>query len=375
MHEFIPVNTPLITEADQRAVAETLANNWVSSEGPAVSKFEREFSKKIHRKFGVAVTNGTAALELAFKSLKLKPGDEVILPAFTIISCALAVIKAGAKPVFVDVDEITCNINTDMIEQALTSKTRAILVVHTYYFPSNMDRIESIAKKHDLIIVEDAAEMYGQSYRGRPCGSFGVVSTFSFYANKIITTGEGGMVVTNCEEINKRCRYLRDLCFNNDFRFKHEELSSNYRMTSLQAALGCSQNKRLTSLVAKKRAMGKFYSTLLQEVGGITLPVDSVDSAENIYWIFGLKIDRKLKLDSRTVMKKLAVEGVGTRPFFYPLHKQPALHRLGVLENQTLPVSEHLHEIGFYIPSGLGMSFADQEVVAEKVKKVFRNIS
>ena len=374
MLDQIPVNLPLVTEEDKQSVSECLADNWISSEGPVVNEFEKTFAKAVQRDYGVAVTNGTTALELAFRSLDLKPGDEVIVPTFTIISCALAVINAGATPVFVDADDKTWNMDVGLIEAAITPRTRAILVVHIYHFPSEMNGIEAIAKAHNLIIVEDAAEMHGQTYFDKPCGSFGLLSTFSFYANKIITTGEGGMVVTNRKKIADRCEYMRNLCFNNGQRFKHDELSSNYRMTSMQAALGLSQTKRLAELTARKRSMGKMYTELLSDVDGLDLPLESISGANNIYWVYGVKVSEKLNVNADAIMKELAREGVGTRPFFFPLHDQPALHKLGIVQEGDFPVAAGLRQKGFYIPSGLGMSSAQQEIVVDRVKKVIRQL-
>lgn len=367
---FIPVNVPDITREDREAVAACLVDNWVSSDGPVVKEFEEAFSQTVHRKHAIAVTNGTTALELAVKAIGLKAGDEVIVPNFIIISCALAVVQAGATPVFVDSETMTWNIDPEKIEQAITRKTKAIMVAHVYHFPADMRRIEEIAKKNSLIIIEDSAEMHGQTYFDAPCGSFGLVSTFSFYANKTITTGEGGMITTNDDALAERCRYLRNLCFNNKQRFRHNELSSNYRMTSMQAALGKSQLKRLDHLVWRRRYIGELYNSLLAGIEGITLPLKSTTSSTNIYWIYGILIDETLDVDAATIMKALAAEGIGCRPFFYPLHMQPALSPFIAPEKNDFPVSQMLYKKGFYIPSGLGITDNQQERVAEKLSQV-----
>jgi perosamine synthetase len=361
----VPVNTPLITSDDQKAVAQCMQDGWVSSEGPVVHEFENTFSDLVGRKYGVAVANGTAALEITLRAVGLEQGDEVILPTFMIISCALAVINAGCKPVFVDADRLTWNIDPFELKKSITNRTKAILVAHVYHFPADMDAIIALAHKHDLMIIEDAAEMHGQTYRSKMCGSFGVASTFSFYANKTITTGEGGMIVTDNLAIAERCSYLRNLCFNNKVRFKHTELSGNYRLTSLQAALGLSQSKRLSELVEQKRKIGRKYDILLSGIQGLELPEPSMDFAENIYWVYGILLKKNDVYDAKALRQKLQSRGVSTRPFFFPLHRQPALKNVGVDKSDGFPIANDLYERGFYIPSGLGITDVQQNFVCD----------
>ena len=262
---FIPVNEPLLDGNEKKYLCECIDTGWISSEGPFVKEFEQKMGVSVGRKYGIAVSNGTAALEVAAQALGIGHGDEVIMPTFTIISCAMAITKLGGVPVLIDSDPHTWNMNVDEIEAKITDKTKAIMIVHIYGLPVDVDAILKLAKKYRLKVIEDAAEMHGQNYRGKPCGSFGDISTFSFYPNKHITTGEGGMVMTDNEELAERCRSLRNLCFRKDIRYVHDEISDNYRFTNLQAAVGLAQLERLEEFVARKRKMGKFYTEHLKE--------------------------------------------------------------------------------------------------------------
>lgn len=287
MLDFIPVNEPLLDGNERRYLNECIDTGWISSEGPFVKRFEEAFATRVGRRHGIAVCNGSVALDAAVAALGLGAGDEVILPAFTIISCAAAIVRAGAVPVLVDSDPIAWNMDVTQIEARITPRTKAIMVVHIYGLPVDMDPVLALAEKHGLAIIEDAAEMHGQTYKGRPCGSFGEISTFSFYPNKHITTGEGGMIVTDDDVLAERCRGLRNLCFLPGKRFVHEELGWNFRMTNLQAALGVAQLERLDEFVARKRRMGALYSSLLADLDTVEKPPPQTDYAENIYWVYG----------------------------------------------------------------------------------------
>ena len=355
--EYIPVNEPLLDGNEENYLVECIRSGWISSEGPFVAKFEELFALRVGRKYGVAVSNGSVALDAAVVALGIGKGDEVIMPSFTIISCAAAVIRAGGVPVLVDSDPLTWNMDCDQIENLITQRTKAIMIVHIYGLPVNVVKILAIAKKYGLLIIEDAAEMHGQSYYGEPCGSFGDISTFSFYPNKHITTGEGGMIVTDSYDIAERCRSLRNLCFHKEQRFKHYELGWNYRMTNLQAALGLAQLERLDYFVEKKRVMGKLYTSLFEGVAGLQLPLPSVEYAENIYWVYGLVLDDAYEFEAQEVMRKLNSNGVGSRPFFWPMHEQPVLKKMGLFNNEKkYPTAERIARRGFYIPSGLALT-------------------
>ncbi len=368
---MIPVNEPLLDGNEKKYLAECIETGWISSEGPFVTKFEHQFASCVRRKHGVAVSNGTSALDLAVEALRIGPGDEVIMPAFTIISCVGQIIRTGARPVLVDSDPVTWNMDVSQIESKITNRTKAIMVVHTYGLPVDMDPVLDIAARHDLRIIEDAAEMHGQTYKGRPCGSFGDISTFSFYPNKHITTGEGGMVVMDDDPLAADCRSLRNLCFIPERRFVHERLGWNFRMTNLQAAVGVAQLERLTEFIARKRRMGWLYSGMLAGLPNVQVPLAKTGYADNIYWVFGLVPDEGTGIDAKEAMSRLAKKGVGCRPFFFPMHQQPVLQRMGLFAGQRYPVAERLYRQGFYIPSGMALTETQMETVAGAVMEIF----
>lgn len=370
MADFIPVNEPLLDGNEKAYLAECIDTGWISSEGPFVTRFEQAFAARVGRRHGIAVTNGSAALDAAVAALRLGPGDEVILPTFTIISCATAIVRAGATPVVVDGDPRTWNLDTRQIEARITPRTRAILPVHIYGLPVDMDPVLALAARHGLAIIEDAAEAIGQTYRGRPCGSFGDLSTFSFYPNKHITTGEGGMIVTDDDHLAERCRSLRNLCFQPGKRFVHAELGWNLRMTNLQAALGLAQLEQLDRNLARKVAIGRRYDELLADIPGLQLPLPRTDFADNLYWVYGVVLDDPVAFDAEEAMRRLGRLGIGTRPFFWPMHEQPVLRAMGLCGEVACPVAERVARRGFYLPSGLGLTEGQQERVAEVVGAV-----
>jgi len=352
----VPVNEPLLDGNEERYLVECVRSGWISSEGPFVKQFESQFAARVGRQFGVAVCNGSVALDLAAVALNLGPGDEVIMPTFTIISCAAALVRAGAVPVLVDCDPLTWNMDVDQIEARITARTKAIMVVHIYGLPTAMTRILDLAERHGLKVIEDAAEMHGQTYRGKPCGSFGDISVFSFYPNKHLTTGEGGMILTDDPGIAERCRGLRNLCFQAQRRFVHEELGWNSRMTNLQAALGVAQLERLDEFLGIKRRMGAKYTALLASRSDLQLPLARTDYAENIYWVFGLVLDDAVPFDASEVSKRLARAGIGTRPFFHPMHQQPVFRKMGLFSGEHHPVAERIGRRGLYLPSGMALT-------------------
>lgn len=367
---MIPVNIPMLRGNEAKYLAECIDTGWISSEGPFVRRFEDAFAAKVGRRHGVACTNGSGALDIAVAAARIESGDEVIMPAFTIISPAASVVRAGAVPVLVDSDPVTWNMDVDQIESKITGKTKAILVVHIYGLPVDMDRVIEIAQRHGLTVIEDAAEMHGQTYRGRPCGGFGLISTFSFYPNKHITCGEGGMVVTDDESIADQCRGLRNLCFKPERRFVHEELGWNYRMTNMQAAVGLAQLERLDDHVERKRQIGRQYKSLLAGIDGIQLPLPVTDYAENIYWVFGVVCEKSLGQSAADVMNRLGEAKIGTRPFFWPMHRQPVFQRMGLFSGEEYPNAERLAQHGFYLPSGLGTTDEQIQQVADTLARL-----
>ncbi len=368
----VPVNQPLLDGNERRYLLECIDSGWISSEGPFVQRLEAGMAQRTGRRHAVAVCNGSAALEAAVAALGLGPGDEVILPTFTIISCAAAVVRAGAVPVLVDCEPVTWNMDVAQVAATITPRTRAILAVHVYGLPVDMDPLLELARRHGLKVIEDAAEMHGQTYHGRPCGSFGDISVFSFYPNKLVTTGEGGMLLTDDNALAERCRALRNLCFQPQRRFVHEELGWNLRMSNLQAAVGVAQLERLDEFVARKRRMGQRYSEALQGIDGIELPLARNEAAENIYWVYGVVLDDSIPFDAAEAMRRLAARGIGTRPFFWPMHEQPVFRRMGLFEGARYPVAERLARRGFYLPSGLALTDDQIDRTAGALREVIQ---
>ncbi len=366
---MIPVNTPLLNGNEEKYLLECIRTGWISSEGPFIKEFEEKFSAYVNRKHGIAVANGSAALDVAVQALQLSPGDEVIMPAFTIISPAQSVVKAGLIPVLVDSDPETWNMDVSLIENKITSRTKAIIVVHIYGLPVDMDPVLALCKKHNLLLIEDAAEMHGQTYKGKVCGSFGDISIFSFYPNKHITTGEGGMIVCDSDHLAVRCRKLRNLAFEPDGRrFIHFELGWNYRMTNMQAALGLAQLERIGEHIEKKRKVGKLYQDGLSGLKNFQFPKVKTEYSENIFWVYALVADSQSLCES--TVEKLSKEKIGTRPFFWCMHEQPVFQNMGLFKNEKYPVAERLARNGFYLPSGLGLSEEDVNTVISTMKKI-----
>jgi len=371
-YPFIPVNIPLVNGNEKKYLNECIDTGWISSEGPFVNQFEDQFASHVQRNYAVAVTNGTAALDVAVEALKIGSGDEVIIPAFTIISCIGQVIRSGATPVLVDCDPLTWNMDINQVEEKITKNTKAIMVVHIFGLPVDIKPLLEIAKNNNIKIIEDAAQMLGQTYNEKPCGSFGDISTFSFYPNKLITTGEGGMLVTNDEQLADDCRSLRNLCFQPKKRFVHERLGWNYRMTNLQAAMGLAQLERLDEFVQRKRSMGKKYTQGLRMLNGVQLPLEKTDYAENIYWVFGLVLDDSIGFGAEEAMKMLGEKGIGCRPFFCPMNQQPVLREMGFFLNESYPVAERLYKQGFYVPSGMALTSEHINQVTKKLIEVLK---
>lgn len=370
-----PVNTPKFWGGEKELVSKCVEDGWISSEGAHVGNFEKSMAKRCDRKFAVACANGTAAIDIAVKALGLGEGDEVILPTFCIISCITQIVRGGSVPVLVDCGD-DFNMNVADVLAKITPRTKAIMCVHTYHFPVDMKPILDLAKEKGIKVIEDAAEMIGQTCMGRPCGSLGDISTMSFYPNKHITTGEGGMVLVDCPELAESCRQLRNLCFNpQKRRFVHEDLGWNYRMTNLQAALGVAQLEHLDEAVTRKREIGRLYSKLLKGCPGLILPSDQNAQGEsNIYWVYGVEVVPELAVDAEAVMKKMAEAKVGTRPFFWPMHEQPVFQKMGLFQSSSYPVAERIARRGFYIPSGLALLDEECEEVARRVRAVMEEI-
>jgi perosamine synthetase len=373
MSNFIQVNEPLLDGKEKEYLIQCIDSGWISSEGPFVERFEREFSARMGRKHGIAVANASVGLDAAIVALNIGPGDEVIMPTFTIISCAAAIVRTGARPVLVDSDSQTWNMNIAEIESKITARTKAIMVVHIYGLPVDMRPMLEIAERHGLALIEDAAEAHGQTCDGKPCGSFGALSIFSFYPNKHITTGEGGMLLTDDDELAERCRRLRNLYFQPPRRFVHQELGWNFRMTNLQAALGVAQLERLDQFIDRKRRMGELYSKLLAGLPHVQLPLAQTRYAKNIYWVYGLVLGDEIPFDAQEAMRRFTEHEIGTRPFFWPMHEQPVFRKAGLFPGERYPVAERIARRGFYLPSGLALTTQQIEKVAAAAIKILGN--
>ena len=379
---MIPVNEPVLTSKDFDHLKDAFSSGWISSAGKYIEQFEKKWAEYCGMKHGISVSNGTAAIQLALDAAGIGEGDEVIMPSFTIISCGQAATNLGAIPVLVDSDDNTWCMDVTSIESRVTKKTKAIMVVHMYGHPVDMDVVMAIAKKHNILVIEDAAEVHGAKYlsnRGTSsekwlvCGGIGDISTFSFFANKLITTGEGGMVLTSDGGLNDRAMMLRNLCFNNERRFRHYELGYNYRLTNMQAAIGVSQIERIEEIVERKIEIGRYYQEQLSQIEGIQLQKQE-SWAKGVFWINGLVLDDSLNCTAENFCDELRKLGVDTRPFFLGMHEQPVFASKGLFIGEKYPVSERIARQGFYLPSGLSLSIDQVDEVIKNFKLVMEKI-
>jgi perosamine synthetase len=361
---IIPVSDPRLDGNELRYVTQCIQSNWISSAGRFVREFEEAFAAAVGCRYGVACANGTTALHLALATLGIGPGDEVIIPTFTMIATANAVRYTGAMPVLIDAERETWNLDPAELAAKVTPRTRGILLVHTYGHPADLDPILELAERRGLWVVEDAAEAHGARYRDRPTGSLGRAASFSFYANKIITTGEGGMVTTNDAEVARLARRLRDHAFSDERHFWHKYLGFNYRMTNLQAAVGLAQTERLEELVEIHRVNAARYTARLSKIPGLTLPVER-PWARNVYWMYGVLVEEAFGISRDELRGRLARHGIETRTFFIPIHFQPIYYE--TFKGQRYPVAEDLCRRGLYLPSGATLTEAEIDYIAEMV--------
>ena len=339
---MIPVYRPSIGELEKRYVAEAMDSGWISSRGAFLDRFEKGFAAYIGCSNGIATANGTVALHLALAALGIGPGDEVIVPTFTYVASVNAITYTGATPVFVDSEPQYWNVDPALVEAAITPRTRAIEVVHLYGHPADMDPILEIAARHNLVVVEDAAECHGALYKGRKVGSLGTIGSFSFFGNKIITTGEGGMLVTGDGELAERARRLRGQGVSPTRTYWHEVVGFNYRMTNIAAAIGCAQLERVEETLAAKRTIAGWYRANLEGLAGVTVQGEA-PWATAVYWMNSVLVDPRLR---DPLIVQLAAEGIETRPFFYPAHMLP-MYASGA----AFPVAERLGASGINLPS------------------------
>jgi perosamine synthetase len=356
---MIPVSEPCLKGKELKYVSDCINTNWISSIGKYVTRFEEMFAQFCGTSYALTTSSGTAALHLALLALDIGQGDEVIVPDFTFVASANAVLYCGAKPVFVDVDRSTWNIDPSKLEERLTDRTKAIMAVHLYGHPCNMDVIMAIAKNHNLKVIEDAAEAHGAEYKSKRVGSIGDIGSFSFYGNKIITTGEGGMITTNNSKLVEKMRMLRDHAMSKTRRYWHDMLGYNYRLTNIQAAIGVAQMEQIDGFIEKKRQNAALYNSLLGDIKSITLPAEA-DSCKNVYWMYSVLIENDFGLSRDEVMDRLNEKGIDTRPFFYPLNQLPMYKNDGVY-----PVSDELSRKGINLPSATTLTESDIRTVCE----------
>jgi perosamine synthetase len=372
---MIPVNRPLITKADIETVTDAISSGWISSEGPYIELFENNFSQIHKNTYGIAVSSGTAALECALYGLGVNKGDEVIIPSFTIVSCAIAVLRLGAIPVFVDVDSDSYGIESSQVENAITHKTKVIMVVHMYGAPVDLTIIKKIKDKYNLKILEDCAQVHGAELNGKPVGCHGDAATFSFYSNKLITTGEGGMVLTNLSEVAERVKSYRNLCFDKERRYIHSDIGNNYRLTNIQAALGYSQTKRIEEIVEIKRNLGKRYTDFISQFNGVNYQKEN-SYHKHVYWMYFIEFPEQDKIDAKNAIKFLNDNGIGARHFFTPLHIQNIFKdNCKIIKGIDYKVSLRASKYGLYLPSSLDLKNDEFNLICNSLKKLFLQIN
>src|ERR1041384_2267960 len=369
---MIEVFEPVIGEEEIEAVVAALRRGEISgSFGESIPRFEEEFATYCGCKYGVAVSSGSTALHVAVAAAGSGAGDEVLISSSTNIATALAVIHNQAIPVPVDSESLTWNLDLDLIEDLITEKTKAIIPVHLYGHPVDMDRLMEIARRHNLMVIEDCAESHGATCRGRMTGSFGDMACFSFYANKVITTGEGGMVTTNDEQLAERLRLLRNLAFTRP-RFRHQELGFNFRMTGFQAAMGSAQFAKIDHIVSEKRRVAHTYNKFLRDLEGLQLPHEA-EWARNVYWMYAVVVQPEFGISRDELMKRLRQADIDSRTFFCPMNQQPCLQALPDFRAVPCPVADSLWENGLYLPSTYSLSEQVLSQVADAIKTVARS--
>jgi perosamine synthetase len=366
----IPVSQPWLEKEETDYVLSALADGAISgSYGQYIERFENDFARYCGASYGISASSGTAALHLALASLGIRSGDEVLVSTFTNMATFFAVLYQRAKPVPVDIEPDTWNIDPNLIEEKVTKKTRAILVVHIYGHPVDMDPVLHLAREYGLYVVEDCAEAHGALYRGQKTGSLGDVGCFSFYANKILTTGEGGMLTTSSPEIAERARSLRSLAFGTTNKFRHEDIGFNYRLTNLQAAIGCAQLERIEQIITRKREIAQYYNANLCDVPGLQLPVEE-SYARNVYWMYHVLVREEFGCSRQVVMGKLRNRGIETREAFVPYNMQEIIIRRSWVKRGDCPVANYVARNGFYLPSSPTLSEEDLEYIVSSLRDI-----
>lgn len=373
-HRFIPVCEPTLRGNELKYVSDCINTNWISSFGKYIGEFEQGFSAYCGVKHGITCCNGSIAIHLALESLGIGPKDEIIVPDFTMIASVNSILYTGAKPVFVDAEMPTWCMNPNLIEEKITKRTKAILPVHIYGHPVDMDKVNKIAKQNNLLVIEDAAEAHGALYKGRKCGGLSDASAFSFFANKIITCGEGGMVLTNDDKIADKARLLKNYAFTKQ-RYVSEEVGYNYRMTNMQAAIGLAQLEKIEELAECRIKNAHLYNKLLSSIKGVITP-PCAEWAKNVYWMYGILMGEKFGMGRDKLREKLLEAGIDTRAFFVPMHQQPVYNKPNKKfpnlpdTKDEFPVSEYLGNNGFYLPSSSHLMAEDIRYIADTIKSI-----
>ena len=375
---MISVNELSFTGNESKYLKECIETGWVSSGGPFVRRFEEEFASFNGVKHGIAVCNGTAALETALFALGVGEGDEVIMPSFTIISCAVACIRLGAKPVLVDIEPDTWTVDVNQIKAKITPRTKVIMPVHMYGHPADMDGILKLANECKIKILEDNAEAQGAQYYSKyaggkwlKCGAIGDISATSFYANKMVTTGEGGMVLTNNKEFERRARAYRNLCFGEEERFNHDEIGYNFRMTNMQAAIGVARLEQIEKFIGIKRGMAEYYKNCLSEIKQLRFMGEKSYARSN-YWVYAVELKPEVGIEAKDLIERLEKHKIGTRPFFKGMHAQPALIKLGLFKGEKYPNTDFAYRYGFYLPSGLVLTEKQIDEVVKAIESALK---
>ena len=365
MKKKIKTSQPWIDFEEKKNISIALKEKAISGfYGSFINKFEKKFSNFCGAKYGVSTSSGTTALHLAVKTLGIESGDEVIVTTFTNMASIFSIIYTGARPVIVDIDETTFNINPNLIEKKITKNTKAIMVVHIFGHPVDFNKIKNIANKHNLLIIEDCAEAHGAEYYGKKVGSLGDAGCFSFYANKIITTGEGGMVIFNDKKLAKKAKNLKELSFGKYEKFQHNDIGFNYRMTNLQAAIGCAQMGKINKIIKKKRLIAKYYKNYLGNNDKINLPKEE-DYAKHVYWVYHITLKNSNKNFRNKIMFELSKKGVETRETFIPFDLQKKFIKEKKFKYKSCPVADKVSNQGFYLPSGYKLNKKDIKYISE----------
>lgn len=365
MANYIPVSEPCLDGNETKYLMDCIQSGWISSLGKYINEFETRFASFCGVKHGVAVSNGTTALHLAMVALGIGPGDEVIVPTLSFIATANAVYYTGAKVVFADSEPLTWNIDPADVARKITPRTKAIIPVHLYGHPANMQPILELAGQHNIFVIEDAAEAHGAFYKGKRVGSLGKVGTFSFYGNKIITTGEGGILTTDDSSLAEKLRFLRDHAMSPEKRYWHTEVGYNYRMTNMQAAVGVAQMERIEEFISKKRHIAEKYAEGLAGISSITLPPEA-DWARSVYWMYSILLKEDFSLRRDEFLKQLKELGIDNRPFFYPIHQMPPYQGSGT----DFPIADNLSRRGLNLPSAVTLTDSDIARITQTIRKL-----